>query len=416
MKRARALMTGSLAAASFVACGENPVERSGDPQLTLSADSVVVGVAESSSPLAVTVRDASGAVQYVALQYVSRDQSVATVSANGAIKGVAVGATHVVATLPDRADVRDSVRVRVHGDSCSGARPDFGGVAAAADRSLFAYDVDAPLNLQKTVASTSNGVEVSNVSFSSPDGGVVTGMMWDPVTRPGLRPGIVLMHGLPGSASSMTGQAQSYVQYGAVVIAIDAPWNRRVSPPYLTLTAQDRAEQIQVIKDLQRAVDVLRSRPNVDDDRIAYVGFSWGGATGALFVGIERRLRAAALVVGHAGQVSHATGPEGFKNISGLPCAIRVAWIRAMAPIEPIRFVGHANAPLLMQNGRLDELIPDYEAEELHAAAPQPKTIRWYVAGHSLNQQAVADRLGWLREQIGLDPTQPALAAREAVR
>jgi dienelactone hydrolase len=71
-----------------------------------------------------------------------------------------------------------------------------------------------------------------------------------------------------------------------------------------------------VIKDLQRAVDVLRSRPNVDADRIAYVGFSWGGATGALFVGIERRLKAAALVVGHGGQVSHATGPEGFTRIS----------------------------------------------------------------------------------------------------
>ena len=161
-----------------------------------------------------------------------------------------------------------------------------------------------------------------------------------------------------------------------------------------------------MIKDLQRAVDVLRSRPNVDDDRIAYVGVSWGGATGALFVGIERRLKAAALVVGHPGQVSHATGPGGFKNISVLPCARRVAWIRAMAPIEPIRFVGHANVPLLLQNGKFDEFIPSYEAAELHAAAPQPKTILWYSAGHNLNQQAVIDRHDWLVQQIGLDAVQ----------
>jgi dienelactone hydrolase len=150
---------------------------------------------------------------------------------------------------------------------------------------------------------------------------------------------------------------------------------------------------------------VLRSRPNVDADRIAYMGVSWGGATGALFVGIERRLRAAALVVGHGGQVSHATGPEGFKLISGFSCARRVAWIRAMAPIEPIRFIGHANAPLLLQNGRFDELVPVYEAEELHAAAPEPKDVRWYGTGHNLNQQAVADRLKWLRERIGLEAT-----------
>ena len=396
MRRARASMTGMLAGAAFLACGRGPVEQGSEPQLTLSPDSIVVGVYESSA-LTATVRHASGAIRYV-----SRDRSVATVNASGAIGAVSVGSTHVVATLPDRPDVRDSVRVRVHADSCSGARPDFGGVATAADRDLFAYDVDAPLNLQKAVESTNDGVEVSSISFGSPDGGVVTGMMWDPVTRPGLRPGMVLMHGLPGNARAMTGLAQTYARYGAVVIAIDAPFARREGQP-VRFTAQDRVEQIQLIKDLQRAVDVLRSRPDVDDDRIAFVGFSWGAAVGALFVGIERRLRTAALVVGHGGPVSHSTGPEGFKHIAGLPCARRVAWIRAMAPTEPIRFVGHANVPLLLQNGRFDEFVPAYEAEELHTAAPPSREVRWYDAGHNLGQQAALDRHRWLHEKIGLD-------------
>src|SRR5687767_119589 len=39
-------------------------------------------------------------------------------------------------------------------DSCTVARPDFGAVASAADRVLFGYDVNAPLNLQKAVEST----------------------------------------------------------------------------------------------------------------------------------------------------------------------------------------------------------------------------------------------------------------------
>jgi dienelactone hydrolase len=401
MQSAKAIVAATMAAATVVACDKNPVEQNGGSRLTLSGDSVVVGVYES-SPLVATVRDAEGAIQHVPLRYVSRDPGVATVNASGAIGAVAAGSTYVVATLADRPEVRDSVGVRVHADSCSGARPDFGGVATAGDRELFSYDVDAPLNLQKTVGSTSNGVEVSSISFGSPDGGSVTGMMWDPVTRPGPRPGMVLMHGLPGSASAMAGLAQSYARLGAVVVAIDAPFARRAGPA-LRFTDQDRAEQIRVVKELQRAVDVLRSHPDVDHDRIAYVGFSWGGATGALFVGIERRLTTAALVVGHGGQVSHATGPEGFKHISGLSCARRVAWIRAMAPVEPIRFVGHANAPLLLQNGTSDNLIPRPDAAELHAAAPQPKEVRWYDAGHNLDQQAVADRLRWLHEKIGLD-------------
>jgi dienelactone hydrolase len=288
-------------------------------------------------------------------------------------------------------------------DSCVVARPQFG-VATVAERDLFAYDVNAPLNLQKVVESTNNGVEVSGVSFDSPAGGRVTGLLFDPVTRSSLRPGIVLMHGMPGTARGMAALGQLLAEHGAVAIAIDAPFARRSGPP-VRFSGEDRAEQIQLIKDLQRAVDVLRARVNVDDERLAYLGISYGGAMGALFVGIERRIKAAVLVVGDGGLVSHFTGPEDSNVTASLSCATRIGWLGAMTPIEPIRFISHASpTALLLQNGQLDNLVPAADAEELHAAAPNPKTIRWYSAGHGLNQQAVFDRHDWLHEQVGLDP------------
>lgn len=288
-------------------------------------------------------------------------------------------------------------------DSCAVARPHFGGAATAADRALFTYDVNAPLNLQETVESTSNGVEVSTISFSSPDGGSVTGLLFHPVTRSSLRPGMVLMHGMPGTARNTTAQAQLLAEHGAVVIAIDAPFARRSGQPVRFSTA-DRAEQVQLIKDLQRAVDVLRARPNVDRERIAYMGISYGGAMGALFVGIERRIKAAVLVVGDGGLVSHSTGPEDFDFMSGLSCATRANWFRAMIPVEPIRFLPHASpVALLLQNGRTDNLVPAADAEALHRAAPAHRKILWYNAGHGLNQQAMYDRHDWLHDQIGLD-------------
>ena len=128
---------------------------------------------------------------------------------------------------------------------------------------------------------------------------------------------------------------------------------------------------------------------------------------GALFVGIERRINAAVLAVGDGGLVSHFTGPEDFGFLGSLSCATRLDWFRAMAPIEPIRFIPHASPTVLvLQNGRLDNLVPTADAEELHAAAPDTKTIRWYAAGHGLNQQASFDRLDWLHEKIGLDARQ----------
>jgi dienelactone hydrolase len=249
-------------------------------------------------------------------------------------------------------------------------------------------------------------VEVSAISFTSPAGGSVTGLLFDPVTRSSLRPGIVLMHGLPGTARSMATDAQQLAQQGAVVIAIDAPFDRRAGAP-VRFSADDRAEQIQLIEDLQRAVDVLGARPNVDAGRIAYVGVSYGGAMGALFVGIERRIKAAVLVVGDGGLVSHYTSAKNVGLLASLSCATRAAWFKAMAPIEPIRFIPHAPpVALLLQSGRIDELVPSADAEALHSAAPMPRTIRWYEAGHQLDQQARQDQHDWLSEQIGLDPRQ----------
>jgi uncharacterized protein len=297
-------------------------------------------------------------------------------------------------------------QANIGADSCALARPDladFGGVANSADRNLFAYNAGAPLNLKKVVESTNNGVEVSAISYDSPDGGRVTGMLFNPVTRSSLRPGIVLMHGMPGNARQLVSYGVGLAQDGAVVIAIDALFARRTGAT-VQFTTQDRDEQIQLIKDLQRAVDVLRGMPNVDDARIAYHGTSYGGAMGALFVGIERRIRTAVLVVPDGGLVSHFTGPEDSNFMSSMSCGVRAAWLRSMMPIEPIRFIGHAPpVSLLVQSGRADALVPAPDAEALHKALPQGTTVRWYEAGHGLNQQAFYDRMDWLTEKIGLD-------------
>ena len=291
-------------------------------------------------------------------------------------------------------------------DSCAVARPDFGSPATQAEVSLFAYDVNAPLNLQKTVESTSGGVEFSGISYDSPAGGRVTGILVNPVNRSSLRPGIIVMHGMPGSSRDtwLTDYAQTLAQYGAVVIAIDAPFARRTGSP-VRMTKQDRDEQVQLMKDLQRAVDVLRAQPNVAANRIAYYGVSYGGAMGAQFAAIERRIKTAVLVVGNGGLVTRSTGPADLAFMASLSCATRVAWFREMVPIEPIRFIGLAKpTPLLLQNGRLDEFVLQADAQLLHNAAPEPKRLLWYNAGHNLNQQALFDAHDWLVEQIGLDP------------
>jgi predicted esterase len=206
---------------------------------------------------------------------------------------------------------------------------------------------------------------------------------------------------MPGNAEQTLVTARNLARHGAVVLSLDAPWARRGGPP-VAFTPQDSADQVQLITDMQRGVDVLIARRDVDPARLAYVGVSYGGAMGALLAGVERRLKTYILAVGDGGLVSHFTGaddaPDGPFGVSRERWH---RWLAAMRPIEPLRFVGRAApASIFFQSGRQDRLVPPADAIWLHRAAGEPKTVQWYDAGHGLGPQARTDQLEWLHRTI----------------
>lgn len=283
-----------------------------------------------------------------------------------------------------------------------GATESAGQLPPRAPVSLFRYDVTAALDLRsEAITSPAATISLFAVSYASPDGGRVTGQLAVPTT-PGPHAGVIVLHGLPGdAASAMRVQGLALAERGTVALAIDAPWVRRGALP--DFTPRDSADQVQLMKDLQRAVDVLVARRDVDASRIGYVGGSYGGAMGALFVGLERRLRAAVLFVPDGGLVAHLTDAHGapIGPLAELEAGARERWLAAMRPIEPIRFIAEA-APtaLLFQNGRSDPFVAVEDAEALHRAAREPKEVRWYDAGHGLTTAARSERLEWIVERL----------------
>jgi hypothetical protein len=280
--------------------------------------------------------------------------------------------------------------------------------APASALATFEYDRAAAYDPVIQRIGTAPGVEIYDLSFRSPRGtGRATGLLFLPEGA-GPFAGIVLGHGMPGNAKQVTGDALLLARHGAVVVALDAPFARRGGSPVRFIVA-DSAEQVQYMTDMQRAVDLLVARPDVDASRLGYMGISYGGAMGALFVGIERRLKTGILVVADGGLVSHYTGPEdGGTPYGALTCAERRRWLESMIPIEPIKYVGFASPmPLLLQSGQQDNLVPPRDAELLHAAVGDPKTIRWYNAGHGLTPQASYDRLLWLQQHLGMRAPAP---------
>jgi len=296
--------------------------------------------------------------------------------------------------------------------ACPAARPNFGAPATAADRALFSYDASAPLNLKKTVDSTAKGVEFNSISYDSPAGGSVTGIMYVPLGRSGLRAGAIVMHGsftpsAPAKGARLTQfQMLALAERGAVVIGIDAPYVRRGTTTNApTITSVDRPEQIQLMQDLQRAVDVLLAQGNVDPARIGFSGYSYGGMVGVHFAGIERRLKAAVIAAGYGGNVTAATNANTLPALKSVSCAARADWFGENTPIEPIRFIpGAAPTALLFQIARFDTNVLPADAQAVYDAASSPKEVLYYDTNHSFNQQALDDRQNWLVKQLGMEP------------
>ncbi len=279
-----------------------------------------------------------------------------------------------------------------------------------AQLSVFSYDKSAPLDVRYVADDTARGYHVQDLSYASPGGGRVPGFLYTPLGD-GPFAGIVLLHGMPGNRHNSTWLAERLARTGAVVLAITAPFARPEDRPRerpITLTATDRVEQIQLIQDLQRAVDLLEQYPKVDSERLGLQRRELWAAMGGLFAGVERRLRAYALWVGDGGLVAHVTGEDDRDGrFAQLPRESQEAWLQLMLPIEPIRFVGlAAPARLLFQSARRDRAVMAADAARFSAAGSMPKDVRWYDMGHGLNDTAFGEQARWLADQLGLDFSQ----------
>jgi dienelactone hydrolase len=269
---------------------------------------------------------------------------------------------------------------------------------------LFEYDDGSTVAITENSVKQDVGYTFHDISYPSPKGGDVPAYLLVPEGA-GPFAGVILMHGSDGSRRTMLFLAEYLIQTGAVVLTISAPAARIPGRDWITFTPLDRDEQIQLIVDLRRGVDLLTQHEKVDPARIGYVGYSYGAAMGGLLAGVEPRIRAYGLMVGDGGLVHHfmenGEPAGGFQRVD--PEA-RQRWLEAMEPIEPIYYVSHA-APsaLFFQNARRDESVTEADALAYQAAGSEPKRVEWYDSGHDLPDQAYADVIRWLGEQIGID-------------
>lgn len=298
------------------------------------------------------------------------------------------------------------------------AAPALGAPAAGEDPyekmlPLLTADVAKPLDVKEEGrVRKRDSFEEHDISYVGPKGRV-TAYLLVPEGK-GPFAGILFMHGATGTRRSLLPGARLMCQAGAVCLLIDAPYrgDRMVmgkSLTDITKPQEMRAGLIQLVIELRRGVDLLTARPDVDSKRIGFVGASIGGSVGGILAGVEKRIAAYALLTaaGNWTDAALKTDDPFAKLLRAMMSgeAIKKA-TDALSPLDPTHYVGHAApAALLFQCGRKDNTTPEECARALQDAASEPKTVKWYDAGHELDIQAFKDRAEWFHEKIGLGPT-----------
>jgi len=137
-------------------------------------------------------------------------------------------------------------------------------------------------------------------------------------------------------------------------------------------------------KDLGRSLDYLETRKDIDGTKVAYFGFSAGGAEGAALPAVEKRIKAAILYSG------------------GLQLTIHY-----LPEADPFNFVTHVTIPVLMLNGRYDGAFPLESSQRplfhsLGTPANDKKHVI-YEGGHGAFPRpgAVRESLDWLDKYLG---------------
>jgi formylglycine-generating enzyme required for sulfatase activity len=144
-----------------------------------------------------------------------------------------------------------------------------------------------------------------------------------------------------------------------------------------------RDHRIMWSKDVGRSLDYLETRKDIDREKIAYLGFSWGAIIAPIVLSVDDRFKAAIL------------------NAGGLPLEPK-----AFPEGERINFLPRVKIPVLMLNGRYDSGHPVESSQiPFFRLLGTPEKDKRHVicdAGHvPPRKDVIRESLDWLDKYLG---------------
>jgi cephalosporin-C deacetylase-like acetyl esterase len=276
---------------------------------------------------------------------------------------------------------------------------------------LFDYETQEPLTYKVTYQEPQDGVTVYDITY--PSGGYgVFGKLVIPNGK-GPVPAVLYAAGYTLSPSFFVPEMVAFTKEGYAGLAI----GDRGGPVELW-SSLDTTFDIELIAhyvvDLRRGVDLLGTLPKIDPKRIGFVGHSLGCAVGSILSGIETRIGAYVLMACGGYVTDPAVSFCSTDACFSATADDRSQYQERLAVLNPVNYIGHnTGAAFLFQASKTDQIMLESNVEALVAAAPQPKSLTWYEAGHSWMLDMGGHSLGCITFG-SCDPALPAFADQRA--
>ncbi|MHC4252692.1 MAG: alpha/beta hydrolase family protein, partial [Planctomycetota bacterium] len=201
---------------------------------------------------------------------------------------------------------------------------------------------------------------------------------------PGERlPAIVLVHG--GGGTAFPHWARMWADRGYAAIAMDlggdGPSKKKLpdggpgQPDDVKFGMMHRPVTDQwtyhAVANVIRAHSLLGSFPEVNPERTAITGISWGGYLTCIVAGLDDRFKAAAPVYGCGFLHDNSFWLKHYEKMSP---EHRARWIQLW---DPSRYVGSTTVPMLFVNGGKDFAYPPDSHARTYALVRSPKNLHF---------------------------------------
>jgi uncharacterized protein len=202
-------------------------------------------------------------------------------------------------------------------------------------------------------------------------------------------PAAMLVHGYSSRKEDVAGPVgRALLGRGIASLALDLPLHGTRADPVQRQSMRDPMGIMRLwrqgLSDVRLGLRYLGAHPAIDRQRLALLGYSMGSFLSVVVAADDAAVRAVILAAG--GDLPEGTPFAGVARLVADP-------IRAIRRLD--------GRPLLMVHGRRDRTVTPAQAQRLFDAAPEPKEILWYDAGHYLPAAASEAVAAWLANRLG---------------